>query len=88
MPKPSLQEQIAQCKKLIAALKTENRKLQRATAKHEAQAFSLKNKVIALEKELRNRAYLKFCVGGHIISIKGELNDRQHQSLQAPAAQI
>ena len=31
-------------------------------------------------------AYLKFCVGGHIISIKGEQNDRQHQSLQAPAA--
>ena len=33
-------------------------------------------------------AYLKFCVEGHIISIKGELNDRQYQSLQAQAAQI
>jgi len=32
------------------------------------------------------RACLKFCVGGHIISIKGELNDRQHESLQAQAA--
>ena len=31
-------------------------------------------------------AYLKFCVGGHIIVDKGEMNDRQHQSLQAQAA--
>jgi predicted RNase H-like nuclease (RuvC/YqgF family) len=56
--KQTAEDKISQCKKLIAALKTENRKLQNEVAKYQAQNYSLQNRVAALQKQLRSRPNL------------------------------
>ena len=44
-----------QSKHLVVALKAENKRLQKQVAKYQVQCISLKNRVAALEAEIRKR---------------------------------
>lgn len=57
MKKLTLDQKIAECdieiQDFIAALKSENRKLQKKVAKLEVENISCGNKIVALEKEIK-----------------------------------
>lgn len=53
--KSMTQRSDAQLKHLVIALKAENKRLQKQVAKYQVQCISLKNRVAALEADIRKR---------------------------------